>query len=66
MMLRKEPNHGFKDIAQLNIFHNGLKFDTKMFLDVVVGGTLMVVDVEQATKFIDALTSIDYQAHNDR
>jgi len=29
-MLRKYPNHGFEDIAQLNIFHNGLRYDTKM------------------------------------
>jgi len=23
-MLRRFPNHGFEEIAQLNIFHNGL------------------------------------------
>jgi len=45
-MLRKCPNHGFEDIAQLNIFHNGLKSDTKMLIDVATGGTMMVVDVE--------------------
>jgi len=27
---------------------------------------MMVVDVEQATRIIDALTSIDYQAQHDR
>jgi len=37
-----------------------------MLLDVVVGGTMMVVDVEQATRIIDALTSTDYQAQHDR
>jgi len=37
-----------------------------MILDVVAGGTMMVVDVEQATKIIDALTSNDYQAQHDR
>jgi len=61
----KCPNHGFEDIAQLNIFHNGLSFDTKMFLDVAACGTIMVVDVEQATNIIDALSSTHYQAYND-
>jgi len=55
MMLRKCPNHGFEDIAQLSIFLNGLRSNTKMLIDVVAGGTMMVVDVEQATRIIDAL-----------
>ncbi|XP_068475201.1 uncharacterized protein [Phaseolus vulgaris] len=37
VMLRKCPNHGFEDIAQLNIFHNGLRPDTKMILDAAAG-----------------------------
>jgi len=37
-----------------------------MLLDVVVGGTMMIVDVEQAKKIIDALTSINYQSQNGR
>jgi len=41
VMLRKFPNYGFEDITKLNIFHNNLRFDTKMLLDVVVGGTMM-------------------------
>jgi len=65
-MLRNFPNHGFKDIAQLSTFHNGLRSDTKMLQDATVGGTMMVIDVEHATKLIDALTSIDYQAQHDR
>jgi len=46
VMLRKCQNHGFEDIAQLNIFHNGLRSDTKMLLHVVAGGIIMVVYVE--------------------
>jgi len=46
MMLRKCPNHVFEYIAQLSFFHNGLRFDTKMLLDVAAGGTMIVVDVE--------------------
>jgi len=45
MLLRRYPNHGFEEIAQLSIFHNGLKPNTKMILDA---RTMMVVDIEQA------------------
>jgi len=66
MMLRKCPNHGFEEIAQLSIFINDLRSDTKMLLNVAAGGTMMVVDVEQATRIIDALATTDYQAYHDR
>jgi len=66
IILRKCPNHGFEDIAQLSIFLNGLRSDTKMFLDDVDGGTMMAIDVEQVTRIIDAITSIIYQAPHDR
>jgi len=66
VMLRRCPNHGLEDIAQLTIFHNGLKPDTKMILNATAGSTMMDVDVEQATRIIDALASTDYQAQHDR
>jgi len=66
VMLRRCPNHGFEDIAQLNIFHNGLRPDTKMILDAAAGGTMITVDAEQATRIIDALASTNYQAQHDR
>jgi len=65
-MLRRCPNHGFEDIAQLNIFHNGLRPDTKMILDAAAGGTMMSVDAKQATRIIDALASTDYQTQHDK
>jgi len=60
VLLRRCPNHGFEDIVQLNIFHNGLRPDTKMILDAATGGIMMTVDVERATRIIDALASTDY------
>jgi len=66
MMLRKCPNHGFKDIAQLSIFINVLISDTKMLLDAAAGGTMMVVDADQATRIIEALATTDYQAQHDK
>jgi len=64
-MLRRCPNHGFEDIAQLNIFHNGLTLDTKMILDAAAGGKMMTVDAKQATRIIDALASTNYQAQHE-
>jgi len=66
MILKKCPNHGFEDIAQLSIFVTGLRSNTGMLLDAAVGGTMMALDVEQATRIIVALTSTDYQAQHDR
>jgi len=66
MILRKRQNHGFENITQLSIFLNGLRFDIKMLLDAATSGTMMVLDVEQVTRIIDALASIDYQAQHDR
>jgi len=37
-----------------------------MLLDVAAGGTMMTLDVEQATIIIDALTSTDYKAQHDK
>jgi len=65
MILRKCPNHGFQDIAQLSIFFSCLRFDTKMLLDAAAGSTMMALDVEQATRITDALASNDYQAQHD-
>jgi len=35
-----------------------------MILDAAAGGTMMVVDVEQANKIINALASTNYQAQH--
>ena len=37
-----------------------------MILDAAAGDTMMDVDVEQATRIIDALASTDYQAQHDK
>jgi len=62
MMLRKYQNHGFEDIAQPSIFHNSLRSDAKMLLDVAVVGIMMVIDVEKAIRIIEAMASTNYQA----
>ncbi|XP_020232597.1 uncharacterized protein LOC109812940 [Cajanus cajan] len=65
-LLRKCPNHGFDDVAQLNMFCNGLRPQTKMLLDASAGGSTMMKDSEEAITIIDALATSYYQAHHDR
>jgi len=65
-MLKRCPNYEFEDISQLKIFHKWLRSDIKMIMDAAIGRTMMVVDVEQATKIIDALASTNYQAQHDK
>ncbi|XP_019425057.1 PREDICTED: uncharacterized protein LOC109333933 [Lupinus angustifolius] len=66
VLLRKCQNLDFEDVDQLNIFCNGLKPETKMILDAAAGGTMMVVDAEQATRIITALSSTDRQTQHNR
>jgi len=61
ILLQRCPNNGFEEVAQLSIFYNGLKHDTKMNLDATAGGTVMIIDVEQATRIIDDLALTNYQ-----
>ncbi|XP_020236625.1 uncharacterized protein LOC109816146 [Cajanus cajan] len=65
-LLRKCPNHGFDDVAQLNMFCNGLRPQTKMLLDASAGGSMMMKDSKEAITIIDVLAANDYQAHHDR
>ncbi|XP_020211727.1 uncharacterized protein LOC109796466 [Cajanus cajan] len=65
-LLRKCPNHGFEDIAQLNFFVNGIKLEVKMLLDAAAGGTMMTVSPEEATQIIESLASSDHQAEHGR
>ena len=59
-LLRKCPNHGLPDVAQLNIFCTGLRHDWKIHLDATAGGSIMKADVNTA------LTIINNMANNDR
>ncbi|XP_027337231.1 uncharacterized protein LOC113850913 [Abrus precatorius] len=60
------PPYKFEDVDQLNTFCNGLRPDTKMILDAAADGTMMVVDAEQATRIINALSSTDRKAQHNR
>ena len=59
-LLRKCPNHGLPEVAQLNIFCTGLRHDWRIHLDAAAGGSMMNTDVATA------LTIINNMANNDR
>ena len=59
-LLRKCPNHGLPEVAQLNIFCTGMRHDWKIHLDAAAGGSMMNTDV--ATAF----TIVNNMANNDR
>ncbi|KAK2382248.1 hypothetical protein QL285_069796 [Trifolium repens] len=60
-MLRRCPNHGFYDFTQIHIFRNGLQHQTKIFLDVAAGGSLMSKSVEDAITIIERMALGDHQ-----
>ena len=47
-LLRKCPHHGLLDWVQLQTFYNGLTNETKTLVDVVVDGSLMEKNIENA------------------
>jgi len=60
-------------IDQIRLYSRPYKFKIAAFVlpfctsvDIAGGGTMMVVNVEQTTKIIDALTSTNYQVQNDK
>ena len=65
-LLRKYPNHDFDELAQLNVFCNGLRPQATMMLDASIGGSMMTKSVEEAMEIIEAIVDSDYQAHYDK
>jgi len=65
-LLRRCPNNNFDDVAQLHIFYSGLKPQTKIILDVSVGGTMMSKSPEEAIVIIDSIAANDSQSHHER
>lgn len=60
-MLRKCVNHGFNDITQIHIFHNGLQSQPKLLLDATTNGSLMYKITKEIIFIIDQMTLNDHQ-----
>jgi len=65
-LLRRCPNHGFEDVAQLHIFYSGMRPQTKMILDTSTGGIMLSKSPKEAIVIIDSIAANDYQSHHDR
>ncbi|CAJ2663184.1 unnamed protein product [Trifolium pratense] len=60
-MLRRCHNHDFNDLTQIHMFRNGLQHQSKLFLDVAAGGSLMSKGAEDAIAIIEKLALSDRQ-----
>ncbi|XP_058725956.1 uncharacterized protein LOC131597266 [Vicia villosa] len=65
-MLRKCPNHGFDDMSQIHIFHNGLLPQPKLLLDATAGGSLIAKSAAEAISIIDRMALTDHQVQHNR
>lgn len=65
-MLRRCPRHGFRELAEINMFRNGLQQQPKLLLDSTVGGSLMSKGAKYATAIIKRLKLSDHQRKQNR
>ncbi|KAK2397155.1 hypothetical protein QL285_058761 [Trifolium repens] len=65
-MLRRCHNHGFDDLTQIHIFHNGLQHQPRLLLDATAGGSLMSKSVEDAITIIERMALSDHQGQYNR
>ena len=64
-LLRRCPNHGFDDVAQLHIFDSGLRPQTNMILSALARGTMMSKSPKEVVVIIESIVANDYQNHHD-
>ena len=65
-LLRKTSTHGFSEPIQLNIFIDGLRPQSKHFLDASAGGKIKLKTPEEAMKLIENMATSDHAILCDR
>src|ERR1700712_1567560 len=60
-LLRKCPNHGFQLWMQIELFYNGLVFNSKQVLDAAAGGAIMKKKAKEAFQLIEDMAMSAYQ-----
>src|ERR1700712_39771 len=60
-LLRKWPNHGFQLWMQIELFYNGLVFNSKQVLDAAAGGAIMKKKAKEAFQLIEDMAMSAYQ-----
>lgn len=65
-MLRICLSHGFDDLTQIHIFHNGLQPQPKLLLDAIIDCSLMPKSSKDEVAIIDRMTLNDHQVQHNR
>lgn len=63
-MLRRCPNNGFDELAQIHNLRNGLQQQPKLLLDSTVEGSLMSKSAKDATTITERMEINDHQGQN--
>ncbi|XP_073057158.1 uncharacterized protein [Primulina eburnea] len=64
-LLRRCPNHGYKDWALIELFYIGLNGQTQTTVDAAAGGTIFSKSPDQAYNFLEQMTINSYQWPNE-
>ncbi|XP_028214841.1 uncharacterized protein LOC114396854 [Glycine soja] len=65
-LLRKTPTHGYSEPAQLNIFIDGLRPESKQLLDASAEGKIKLKTPEEAMELIENMAASDQAILRDR
>lgn len=65
-LLKRCPNHGLSELAQLVTFYDGLKHQWKIHIDSAAGGSLMKSELNDALTIIKALAATDRASYQPR
>ncbi|GAU21459.1 hypothetical protein TSUD_32900 [Trifolium subterraneum] len=66
LSLKKCPNHGLDNHAQMQHFTQGLRAQTRMLLDASAGGSLKNKDESEARELVEVMAQNEYRVQNDR
>ena len=65
-LLRKCPNHGYDNLALVNTFYNGLSHQWKIHLDATAGGSIELLEVDNALRIINRMAATDRSGYQPR
>ncbi|MCH84281.1 hypothetical protein A2U01_0005112 [Trifolium medium] len=66
LLLKKCPDHGVDNLAQMQYFTQGLRAQTRMLLDVSAGGSMYKKDANEAKELVEVMAHNEYRILNDR
>ncbi|XP_045831120.1 uncharacterized protein LOC123922450 [Trifolium pratense] len=66
LSLKKCPKHGLDSHTQMQHFTQGLRAQTRMFLDASAGGSLKNKNQTQARELVESMAQNEYRVENDR